>query len=142
MKSSLMVVAVLGAAAHARAQPAPAPSRPAPPAAPSGPSPAAPATSDAPEVLTLDRAIEIAMRQQPSLRQSKAQLEAAQGRVDLARVARNPTIALTGSLASRSSGSLGAGTGTGGGAGGQFFSHTDSTGLGASASWRIYDFGQ
>jgi outer membrane protein TolC len=90
-------------------------------------------------VLTLERAIEIAMRQQPSLRQTRAQLEAARGRADLARVARNPTIALdatagTGSTVQRST--------TGTGAGPDFFSHAESTGLGASASWRIYDFGQ
>ena len=121
--------------------------QPAPPA----PAPAAPAPSAGPEVLTLERAIEIAMRQQPSLRQSKAQLEAARGRVDLARVARNPTIVLDASLGSQSrqqatkqqtDPDTGDVTVTGTGRGPDFFTHTDSTGLGAAASWQIYDFGQ
>jgi outer membrane protein TolC len=127
MKSvTVMLVAALTgtAAAQPGAQPAPPP-----------------ATSGGPEVLTLERAIEIAMRQQPSLRQSKAQLEAAHGRVDLSRVGARPTIGLSGTLATGSSrGSVGAGTmGT---VEGGFFTHTESTNLQASASWRIYDFGQ
>ena len=101
----------------------------------------------APDVLTLDRAIEIAMRQQPSLRLSKAQLEAALGRADLARVARNPTIVLDASAGTGSSVKTGTGTGTGGAGTGarlgpDFFSHEESTGLGATARWQIYDFGQ
>jgi len=109
------VAAAISMSTPAVAQPAPAPGTVRPPATatPATPPPAAPATpptatvptaapSSAPapgpttnaggEVLTLDRAIEIAMQQQPSLRQSKAQLEAAQGRVDQAHVARRPTI--------------------------------------------------
>ncbi|HEU4728915.1 MAG TPA: TolC family protein, partial [Kofleriaceae bacterium] len=134
------------AAAQPGAQPgAPAPVPPAAPAPtpPAPPEAAAPATGAAPEVLTLERAIEIAMRQQPSLRQTKAQLEVAQGRADLARVARNPTITLDATAGSRSgsqAGSLMGGTVSGGGP--DFFSHTESTGLGAQANWRIYDFGQ
>jgi outer membrane protein TolC len=150
MKSvTVMLVAALTgtAAAQPAAQPAPPPASPPAqptPAAPGGPNPAAPTTSAGPEVLTLERAIEIAMRQQPSLRQSKAQLEAAQGRVDLSRVGARPTIGLSGSVgtgSSRGSLSTGMGTGTAVVEGG-FFTHTESTGLGASASWRIYDFGQ
>src|SRR4029078_11795114 len=96
-------------------------------------------------------------RQQPSLRLSRAQLEAALGRADLARVGRNPTIVLEGSVGTSSgqkvpvgmgmgSGS-GSGDGTGSGNNGErlgpdFFSHQESTGLSATASWRIYDFGQ
>jgi outer membrane protein TolC len=119
------------AAAQPGAQP------PATPAAPNAPDPASPTTSAGPEVLTLDRAIEIAMKQQPSLRQTRAQLEAAQGRVDQSRVASRPTLALDAT----------AGTGStvvvnGAGSSPQFFTHTESTGLGAQASWRIYDFGQ
>jgi outer membrane protein len=140
----MLLAAMTGiAAAQPGAQPAPPPatSGQPTPAAPGGPNPAAPTTSAGPEVLTLERAVEIAMRQQPSLRQSKAQLEAAQGRVDLSRVAHRPTVQLSASVGSRSSGSAGTGT-TGTGGGGDFFSHVESTGLGASASWRIYDFGQ
>jgi outer membrane protein TolC len=111
---------------------------------PATPSPAPPAAPGAPEVLTLARAIEIAMNQQPSLRLSKAQLEAAQGRVDQAHVARRPTITLD-AMAGVRNGSYPPATGAGGlsatQGGPQFLSHSESTGLGASASWRIYDFG-
>jgi outer membrane protein len=96
------------------------------------------------EVLTLERAVEIAMRQQPSLRQSQAALEAARGRVDLARVARKPTIILDASAGTGSTiqrGTLTAG-GVTGSSGPDFFSHSESTGLGATANWRLYDFGQ
>jgi outer membrane protein TolC len=130
--SAMFLAAMTGVVA---AQPAPTPA-----------APAAPTPSAGPEVLTLERAIEIAMRQQPSLRQSKAQVEAAQGRADLARVARNPTIGLDASAGTGSglrTGTFDPVTGlTTGGGGNDFFSHQESTGLGASASWRIYDFGQ
>jgi len=60
-----------------------------------------------------------------------------------------PTITLDASAGSRNGVLLPSGGGTappGGGstgsAGPEFFSHTESTGLGAQASWRIYDFGQ
>jgi outer membrane protein len=123
--------------------PAP-PATPPPPPTPAPADPLAPVAVTGPEVLTLERAIEIAMRQQPSLRQSRAQLEAARGRVDLARVARNPTIVLdatagTGSTIQRGTITAGGITSSGGP---DFFSHSEATGLGASASWRIYDFGQ
>jgi outer membrane protein len=151
MKSvTVMLVAALTgtAAAQPGAQPA-QPAQPAPPpapgpaqptpAAPGGPNPAAPTTSAGPEVLTLERAIEIAMRQQPSLRQTRAQLEAAQGRVDLSRVGSRPVVGLSGTLATGSTrGGLATGSTTQGG----FFTHSESTNLQASASWRIYDFGQ
>lgn len=117
MKSfSVMFLAALTgvAAAQPAAQPAAPPAR-------------------APEVLTLERAIEIAMRQQPSLRQSKAQVEAARGRVDLARVPLKPTLSVDGSLATGSTVTPGEGP--------DFFSHAESTGLGAQVQWRIYDFG-
>lgn len=147
---SAMFLAALTAVAAAQ----PSPTKP-PPAIPLPPAPAAPAptpapttpsTSGTPDVLTLDQAIEIAMRQQPSLRQSRAQLEAAQGRVDLARVARNPTITLDATAGTRSGtkrGTFDPATGNVTGSGGNdFFSHVESTGLGATANWRIYDFGQ
>jgi outer membrane protein len=123
----------------------PAPNQPVPsPVLPQPVDPMAQTNSTGGEVLSLERAIEIAMRQQPSLRQSQAALEAARGRVDLARVARNPTIFLdatagTGSTIQR--GTLNP-NGTVTGSGPDFFSHSESTGLGATASWRIYDFGQ
>jgi len=140
MKSAILMLlaAATGtAAAQPKAPPAPPPApapQPATPAAPGGPDPTAPTTSAGPEVLTLERAIEIAMRQQPSLRQSKAQVEAALGRADLSRVARRPTITLDATAATGSRTQLGNGP--------DFFSHGESTGLGAQASWRIFDFGQ
>ena len=120
--------------------PPPTPTPPTTPAAPGGPSPTDPTTSAGGEVLSLERAIEIAMRQQPSLRQSRAQVEAAQGRVDLARVARSPTITVDATASVGSTVQRGTLTGSGG-TGPDFFSHSESTGLGAQASWRIYDFG-
>jgi outer membrane protein len=149
MKSvTLTVLAALtgSAAAQPGAQPAPPPTPPAPsvPAAPGGPasSGSAPTTSAGPVVLTLERAIEIAMRQQPSLRQSRAQLDAAHGRVDLSRVARRPIVQLGASAGTGSSRGGTIGTGTGTDTGSSFFTHRESTGLSASASWQIYDFGQ
>ena len=99
------------------------------PAAPGAPNPAVPTTSAGAEILTLERALEIAMKQQPNLRIGRAQVEAAAGRVDQTRVALLPTI----DLQAR------AGVGN---RPNDFFSHTQSTGLGASASWLITDFGQ
>ena len=46
----------------------------------------------------------------------------------------------TGSTIQR--GTIGAGGTVSGGTGPDFFSHAESTGLGATANWRIYDFGQ
>ncbi|HEY6174462.1 MAG TPA: TolC family protein, partial [Kofleriaceae bacterium] len=98
--SAMFLAAPIGIAA---AQPA---------AQPAAPTTAPGVTPAGTEVLTLERAIEIAMRQQPSLRQSKAQVEAAQGRADLARVARNPTIALDATAGTSSSFTTGSGAGT------------------------------
>jgi len=131
-------------AARRPAAPAPVPAQPAPatppaPAAAATPAPG-PTTSGDAEVLTLERAVEIAMKQQPSLRQTKAQLEAAQGRVDQAHVARRPTIGVNATAGIGSSPPHPCSETDPSTCGG-FFSHTQSTGLGASASWRIYDFG-
>jgi len=117
------------------------------PAAPSPVLPApvdpnAPVNSTGGEILSLDRAIEIAMRQQPSLRQSQAALEAARGRADLARVARNPTVVLDGTVGASSGFTITGGNGSAARTSPDFFSHAESTGLGATANWRIYDFGQ
>jgi outer membrane protein TolC len=153
---SLAFLAALGGVAFAQpgvTRPAtPAPPAPGTPPPNPGPSPVLPqpvdpmaqTNSTGGEVLSLERAIEIAMRQQPSLRQSQAALEAARGRADLARVARRPTIALdatagTGSTIQRGTITAGGVTSSGGP---DFFSHQESTGLGATANWRLYDFGQ
>lgn len=91
------------------------------------------------ETVTLERAIELAMQQQPQLRQQRASVEAALGRVDQARVARRPTVSVSASIAAGSGRGVcdAAGVCTGG-----FFDPTASTGLGARADWRLYDFGQ
>jgi outer membrane protein len=141
---SLTLLAVLSGVASAQparpAQPAPAA---AVPAAPAAPDPTQPTTSGGPEVLTLERAIEIAMKQQPSLRSSRAQVEAAYGRVDQTKVARLPTLGVAatlgiGSTPQRTCNVLDPASGTCGG----FIDTSTSTGLSASANWRIYDFGQ
>jgi outer membrane protein len=84
------------------------------------------------QTLTMEQAVEIAMKQQPSLRQQRASVEAAKGRVDSAKVNRKPTVTLS---ASANAGGGGVnrdllGTIIRGGAN-----------IGASANWRIYDFG-
>lgn len=90
-------------------------------AAPAGAQPGA-------EALTLPRAIEIAMQQQPNIRAVKANIEASRGRVDQARVALRPQLSVDASVGAGSSN-------------GTFFDPAVRTGVGASASWRIYDFG-
>jgi outer membrane protein len=132
------LTSVAAAQPGAPAQQVPAPAAP----AAAAPNPEQPAASAGPEELSLERALQIAMQQQPSLQQSKAQLEAAQGRVDLARVAARPTITLDATAGTSSSVTVTGGTGTASRANADFFSHTESTGLGAQANWRIYDFGQ
>jgi outer membrane protein len=90
------------------------------------------------ETLTLPRAIEIAMKQQPSIRQAQASIEAAEGRIDQARVARKPTVSVSASLGASS----GRTTNTTGTTTSGFFDPFISTGLSAQLGWRIYDFGQ
>lgn len=92
------------------------------------------------ETLTLPRAIEIAMKQQPSIRQAQASIEAAEGRVDQAKVARKPTLSVSASVGV-SSGRTGTDLTTGESTSG-FFDPFISTGLSAQLGWRIYDFGQ
>ncbi len=98
-------------------------------------------------VLTLPQALDIAARQQPSLRQQKALADAAAGKVDQARVVLNPTLSLGGSLTAGSKvpqqclldpmNPLGGTSSCGGG----FLTAGYGTGLSAIASWRITDFG-
>lgn len=85
-----------------------------------------------PQALTMEQALEIAMKQQPTLRQSRAQVEAARGRVDQARVAQRPTLAVSASATIGAGGSKLADLGYPRG----------SLGLGATANLRITDFGQ
>lgn len=93
------------------------------------------------EVLTLEKAIEIAERTQPAIVQSRAAIEVALGRVDAARVARRPTVNLSASASVGSSPLRPCADNLDETCGG-FFDPTTQTGLGATASWRIYDFGQ
>jgi outer membrane protein TolC len=93
------------------------------------------------EVLTLEQAIAIAERVQPTLAQSRAAVESARGRVDLARVARRPTVSVSGTAGIGSTPPRPCDDDPAQTCGG-FFDPSASTGLGAQASWRIYDFGQ
>ncbi len=111
--------------------------QPAPSATPATAQPA-PVASD---VLTLERAIELAMQQQPSIRVVRARIEAARGRVDQARVALRPTVNLSATLGAGSTPARPCDADSTRTCGG-FFDPSASTGLGAQASWRIYDFGQ
>ncbi|HEY0194288.1 MAG TPA: TolC family protein, partial [Kofleriaceae bacterium] len=113
------------------------------PATPTAPDPSRPTTSAGGEVLSLDRALQIAMQQQPTLREARAQVLAAEGRIDLAKVARNPAInvAASGTIGStgvRPCDELSPNGATCGG----FFHSAEGLNLSANASWRIYDFGQ
>ena len=93
------------------------------------------------ETLTLERAVELALQQQPSLRQGRANVEASRGRVQQARVGYMPTITLSASIGTGSTAPHPCDddeTRTCGG----FFDLSTSTGLAAQANWRIYDFGQ
>lgn len=93
------------------------------------------------ETLTLQRALELAMQQQPNLARTKANIEAAQARVFLSKIAYVPTV--TGSASANAGSSRGqpcANDITR--ACGGFFELQESTALALSANWRIYDFGQ
>jgi outer membrane protein len=94
-----------------------------------------------PQRLTMQEAVDLALRQHPSVRQAQASVEAARGRVDLARVPLRPTVSVSGTVTTGSSRPIPCAadpTLTCGG----FFDPTASTGLAAVANWRIWDFGQ
>ena len=160
------LLAAFLAAPAALAQPV-APAAPAGPAAPTPPPPGAPppvdwlagvtdlTKADTPSgvvTLTLDHAVELALKTQPTLREAKASAEAAFGRVDSARVARHPVVTLAAGVAVGSTSqctsflqtdpNTGAMTTVAGPTPcGGYFHPALSTSLGASASWRLYDFG-
>jgi outer membrane protein len=92
---------------------------------------AAPAHAQTAQPLTIEQAVEIAMKQQPSLRQSRAQVEAARGRVDQVEATRRPQVTLSASLSAN-----------GGGGERDYLDPTTGASVGAGATWRIYDFGQ
>jgi outer membrane protein TolC len=94
-----------------------------------------------PKQLSMPEAVDLALRQHPSVRQAQASVEAAQGRIDLARTPLHPTVTLSASASTGSSrpvACMSDPTMTCGG----FLDPTASTGLGANANWRITDFGQ
>ena len=156
MKSKLALLFVL-AAMPAGAQPAPSPT---PPPAPT-PDQQQGSGSDQPSwlpgvqdvtaaetatpgklTITMQRAVEIALKQNPTARQARAAAEAAAGRVDLAKIAERPTLNLSGTLGTsnkipRPCDAMDPNSPTCGG----FFTSQYSSGLSANASWRIYDFG-
>ncbi len=102
---------------------------------------AAPAGADpVAEVLTLDRALELAKQQQPSLRRVRAQVEASRAQVDVAKVIRKPTLTASGSASvgsrpqrpcSDDPTQICAG----------FFDPNASFNFSLQANWRIFDFG-
>ena len=93
------------------------------------------------EVVTLEQAVELAMKQQPELRASRAQVEAALGRIDQARVAQRPTVSLSAQAGVGSTQQRACVADPSMTCGG--FVDAQATGaLGATASWRIWDFGQ
>lgn len=144
---------ILAAAKLTSAQPT-APTTPVTPAQPANsptqvpPAPLPPANIQLPPgqtLLTLDKAVTLALQQQPQIRQAIAAVDAAEGRVDLAKVARNPTVTLSASAGASSSSSTVITDADGNVIGqtkGGYFHPIYSTGLQASANWRIYDFGQ
>ena len=111
---------------------------------------AAPAAADERMVLTMERAVELAMQQQPALRRSRASYEAAQGQVDQAKVARKPQLSLSANVNAGSSRSGfcqpvdtdGDGMPDTSPICGGFFSPIYNTSIGAQATWRLFDFGQ
>lgn len=157
MKLRHLLFALLPSVALAQpATPAPTPA-PTPPDQPQNPPPA-----DSPQwlpgvvdvtaaetavpgklTLTMSRAVEIAEKTQPALRQARASVEAAQGRVDSAHVAEHPTVNLAGTVSTGSkNGTLCVASDPNSGiCNGGFLSAGFGTALSASASWRIYDFG-
>ena len=123
---TVVFAAALASPSLALAQPGAVPM---PPPPPQDPEPTAPAAGA--RVLTMAEAVQIALHQQPSLRQSRAQLEASKGRVDQVRSTQRPNLTLSASA------SVG-----GGGSQRDFIDPSWNSGIGASASWRITDFGQ
>jgi outer membrane protein TolC len=86
--------------------------------------------------LTMARAVELALGQLPSLRQARASVEATRGRVDQLHATLRPNVNLTASAgaSNKPEGGLFNNGGT--------FTANTTLGIGASATWRITDFGQ
>nr|HEX4316812.1 TolC family protein [Kofleriaceae bacterium] len=107
-----------------------------------------PPPSTGPMVITLDKALDIAQKVQPSIRSAQAQVTAAEGRVDQARVIEQPVVNLAAGLFVSSARSeviiTGSGATSAGGGGATFFSFGlgAQSGVSATATMRLYDFGQ
>lgn len=84
------------------------------------------------QTLSMEQAVEIALQQQPTLRQNRAQVEASLGRVEQVEVTKRPTLTLSASTS----------IGGGGGDFSDFGRPRINFGLGATAALRITDFGQ
>jgi len=81
------------------------------------------------ETLTMDQAVQIALQQQPSVRQARAQVAVANARVDQVKTNLRPQVTLS------------AGVDAAGGAGSNVANVRGGLSVGASASWKITDFG-
>jgi outer membrane protein TolC len=91
--------------------------------------------------LSMERAVELAEKQNPTARQARANVEAAIGRVDLARVTERPTFSV-GATAGAGSTIPHPCSATNPNQCGGFLDLSEQSGLTGSAAWRIYDFGQ
>jgi outer membrane protein TolC len=144
----MLLAALSGVAAAQPGATPPTPAQPAPlspppagsgttAATPTAPDPSRPTTSSGAEILTLPRAIEIAVQQQPSLRQTRAAVEVSLGRIDQAKVARNPNLTLSAGIGATS----GVVFDKNGQTSGNFFTDIGTGNATAVANWTIYDFG-
>jgi outer membrane protein TolC len=144
-----VVVCTMLASALASAQPAPDQPQPPPPT----PNPDQPAPSWLPGVqdvtaaeiatpgklvLSMQRAVELAIRQHPTIRIARAQAQAAAGRIDQARVPLHPVVTVSAGVTASNQSSFGGGTM---GSSGGFFSAQEGAAIGATAKWLITDFG-
>ena len=154
MKSRSVLFTLL-AASPAFAQPAPTPApQPAPPDQPQPPPPdqpswlpgvqdvtAAEVATPGKLTLSMERAVELALKQNPTARLARANADAAAGRVESARVILHPTVSLNGSLDAGNTIAHPCASDPTRTCGG-FFDPSETTGVSATANWRITDFGQ
>lgn len=92
--------------------------------------------------LSMARAVELAQRQHPNVRIARATADVSLGRIQLARVPLHPTVQLSATVAAGSNPvrpcvQLDPNSPTCGG----FFTASETTGLAATANWKIWDFG-
>jgi OMF family outer membrane factor len=133
MKRSFALLLLLATPANAQPQPAPPPPSPQPesPSWLPGVQDVTAAETATPGKLTLSmaRAVEIALKQQPNVRLAIAQADAAVGRVEQAGVPEQPIVALSGTISAGTRALR------------PFFTSQEASGLQAGVNWRIYDFG-